>query len=230
MPAAKVPAASDSNYRLSKVWAWSSSVVACSTIAISALRCCLRFYSIRLSCAQGSRSRRLSYAFGLRQEKNGFISIKNVLTRQRRCYTFEFLDGETLATISFEELCAERLVRGDESCKRQPGWGEPGKAAAIAGASQIRVDWRGRSIFFCSFFAVRGAIELLDLSFSRNANPRKFSSATLVESAAWIFANLYLKAGSYSTTFRDIFPSYQSGAIQSYFFSIIIDLSPSNIT
>jgi len=58
------------------------------------------------------------------------------------------------------------------------------KAAAVAGASQIRVDWRGRSIFFCSFFAVCGAIELLDLSFSPNANPRKFSSATLVESAA----------------------------------------------
>jgi hypothetical protein len=35
-----------------------------------------------------------------------------------------------------------------------------------------------------SFFAVCGAIELLDLSFSPNANPRKFSSATLVESAA----------------------------------------------
>ena len=37
-----------------------------------------------------------------------------------------------------------------------------------------------------SFFAVflRCAIELVDLSFSPNANPRKFSSATLVESAA----------------------------------------------
>ena len=54
------------------------------------------------------------------KKKNGFISIKNVLTRQRRCYTFEFLDGETLATISFEELCAGRLVLGGESL-RQPG-------------------------------------------------------------------------------------------------------------
>jgi hypothetical protein len=35
-----------------------------------------------------------------------------------------------------------------------------------------------------SFFPVCGASELLDLSFSPNANPRKFSSATLVESAA----------------------------------------------
>jgi hypothetical protein len=56
------------------------------------------------------------------KKKNGFISIKKVLTRQRRCYTFEFLDGETLATISFEELCASRgLVRGGESFRRQPG-------------------------------------------------------------------------------------------------------------
>jgi hypothetical protein len=43
----------------------------------------------------------------LDKKKNGFISIKNVLTRQRGCYTFEFLDGETLATMSFEELCAQ---------------------------------------------------------------------------------------------------------------------------
>jgi hypothetical protein len=127
-------------------------------------------------------------------------------------------------------LCARGLVRGGESFRRQPGWGDPGKAAAVAGASQIRVDWRGRSIFFCSFFTVCGAIELLDLSFSPNANLRKFSSATLVESAAWIIAKFYPKARSYSTTFRDISPSHQSGAIQSYFFSIIIDLSPSNIT
>jgi hypothetical protein len=127
-------------------------------------------------------------------------------------------------------LCAGGLVRSGQSFRLQPGWGEPGKAAAVAGTSQIRVDWRRRSIFFCSFFAVCGAIELLDLSFSPNANPRKFSSATLVESAAWILANLYLKARSYSTTFRDIFLSHQSGTIQSYFFSIIIDLSPSNRT
>ena len=39
------------------------------------------------------------------------------------------------------------------------------KAAAVAVASQIRVDWRGRSIFFCCFFAVCGAIELLSLAF-----------------------------------------------------------------
>jgi len=49
------------------------------------------------------------------KKKNAFISIKNVLTRQRGCCTFEFLDGETLATISFEELCAGGLVRGGES-------------------------------------------------------------------------------------------------------------------
>ena len=163
-------------------------------------------------------------------KNNGLISIKNVLTPQGRCYTFELLNGETLATVSFDELCAGRLVRGGECFRLQPGWGESGKAAAVALSSQIRVDWRGRSIFFCSFFAVCGAIELLDLSFSPNANPRKFSSGTMVESAAWILANSYPKARSYSTTFRDIFPSYQSSAIQSYFFSIIIDLSPSNIT
>ena len=148
----------------------------------------------------------------------------------RGCYTFELLEGETLATISFEELCAGGLSGGGESFRLLPGWGEPGKAAAVAGASQIRVDWRGRSIFFCSFFGVWGASDLLSLSFSPNANPRKFSSATLVESAAWILAKLYPKASSYSTTFRDIFPSHQSGAIQSYFFSIWIDLSQSNTT
>ena len=164
------------------------------------------------------------------KKNNGLISIKNVLTRQGRCYTFELLNGETPATISFEELCARGLSRGCESFRLLPGWGEPGKAAAVALSSQIRVDWHGRSIFFCSFFAVCGAIELLDLSFSPNANPRQFSSATLVESAAWIQAYLYPKARSYSTTFRDIFPSDQSGAIQSYLVSIIIDLSPSNIT
>jgi hypothetical protein len=109
--------------------------------------------------------------------------------------------------ISFEEFCAGGLSRGCESFRLQPGWGEPGKAAAVAAASQIRVDWRGRSIFFCSFFAVCGAIELLDLSFSPNANSRKFSSVTRVESAAWNQANLYPKARSYSTTFRDISPS-----------------------
>jgi hypothetical protein len=162
------------------------------------------------------------------KKNNVFISIKNVLTPQGRGYTFKLLNGETLATISFEELCAGGLSRGGETFSLQPG--EPGKAAAVAAASQIRVDWRGRSIFCCSFFAVCGAIELLYLSFSPNANPRKFSSGTLVESAARIQANLYPKARSYSTTFRDIFPSHQSGAIQSYFFSIIIDLSPSNIT
>ena len=48
------------------------------------------------------------------KKNNGFISIKNVLT-QDRCYTFELLNGETLATISFEELCAGGLGRGGES-------------------------------------------------------------------------------------------------------------------
>ncbi len=54
-------------------------------------------------------------------KNNGFISIKNVLTPQGCCYTFELLNGETLATISFEELCAQGLVRGGESFRRQPG-------------------------------------------------------------------------------------------------------------
>jgi len=49
------------------------------------------------------------------KKNNGFISIKKVLTRQRGCYTFELLNGETLATISFEELCAGGPVRGGES-------------------------------------------------------------------------------------------------------------------
>ena len=44
MPRAEVAAASYSNYRLSKVGTRSSSVVASGTIAISALRGCLRFY------------------------------------------------------------------------------------------------------------------------------------------------------------------------------------------
>ena len=55
------------------------------------------------------------------KKNNGFISIKNVLTRQDRCYTFELLNGEALATISFEDLCAGGLVRGGESFRRQPG-------------------------------------------------------------------------------------------------------------
>lgn len=153
----------------------------------------------------------------------------------RGCYTFELLDGETLATISFEELWAFGLSGGGESFRLQPGWGEPGKAAAVAGASQGGLTGAdARSFFalsfFALFFAVRGAIELLDLSFSPNANLRKFSSVTLVESAAWIVANLYLKARSNSTTFRYIFPSPQSGVIQSYFLSIWLDLSPSNTT
>ena len=57
----------------------------------------------------------------LDKKNNGFISIKNVLTPQGRCYTFELLNGETLATISFEELCARGLVRGAESFRQQPG-------------------------------------------------------------------------------------------------------------
>ena len=52
-------------------------------------------------------------------KNNGFISIKNLLTRQGRCYTFELLNGETLAKISFEELCAGGLGRGDESFRQQ---------------------------------------------------------------------------------------------------------------
>jgi hypothetical protein len=55
------------------------------------------------------------------KKNNGFISIKNVLTPQHRCYTFELLNRETLARISFEELCAGGLVRGGESFRRQPG-------------------------------------------------------------------------------------------------------------
>ncbi len=55
------------------------------------------------------------------KKNNGFISIKNVLTPQGRRYTFELLNGETPATISFEELCAGGLVRGGESFRRQPG-------------------------------------------------------------------------------------------------------------
>ena len=125
----------------------------------------------------------------------------------RGCYTFELLDGETLATISFEELWALGLSGGGESFRLQPGWGEPGKAAAVAGASQGGLTGADdRSFFVFSFFAVHGAIELLDLSFSPNANLRKFSSATLIESAAWIVAKLYLKARSNPTTFRYIFP------------------------
>jgi hypothetical protein len=55
------------------------------------------------------------------KKNNGFISIKNVLTRQGRCYTFELLNGETLAMISFEEFCAGGLSRGCESFRLQPG-------------------------------------------------------------------------------------------------------------
>jgi hypothetical protein len=55
------------------------------------------------------------------KKNNGFISIKNVLTRQGGCYTFELLNGETLATMSFEDLCAGGLVRGGESFNLQPG-------------------------------------------------------------------------------------------------------------
>jgi hypothetical protein len=55
------------------------------------------------------------------KKNNGFISIKNVLTPQGRRYTFELLNGETPATISFEELCAGGLVRGGESFRQQPG-------------------------------------------------------------------------------------------------------------
>jgi hypothetical protein len=53
--------------------------------------------------------------------------------------------------MSSEELCAGGFGRGGESLRLLPGWGESGKAAAVAAASQIRVDWRGRSIFFCFF-------------------------------------------------------------------------------
>jgi hypothetical protein len=55
------------------------------------------------------------------QKNNGFISIENVLTPQGRCYTCELLKGETLATISFEELCAGGLVRSGQSFRLQPG-------------------------------------------------------------------------------------------------------------
>ena len=36
-------------------------------------------------------------------------------------YTFELLDGETIATISFEELCAFGLSGGGESFRLPPG-------------------------------------------------------------------------------------------------------------
>jgi len=55
------------------------------------------------------------------KKNNGFKSIKNVLTRQGRCYTFKLLNGETLATISFEELCAGGLSGGGESFRLLPG-------------------------------------------------------------------------------------------------------------
>lgn len=144
-------------------------------------------------------------------------------------YTFELLDGETLATISFEEFCAFGLSGGGESFRLPPGWNEPGKAAAVDGARLGGLTGADDRSFF-ALFLWRGAIELLDLSFSPDANPRKFSSATLVESPGWIVANLYPKTRSNSTIFRDNFPSPQSGAIQSYFFTIWIHLSQSNIT
>jgi hypothetical protein len=55
------------------------------------------------------------------KKNNVFISIKNVLTPQGRSYTFELLNGETLATISFEELCAGGLSRGGDSFRLLPG-------------------------------------------------------------------------------------------------------------
>ena len=55
------------------------------------------------------------------KKNNGFISIKNILTRQGRCYTFELLNGETLAAISFEEFCPGGLDRGGESFRLQRG-------------------------------------------------------------------------------------------------------------
>ena len=55
------------------------------------------------------------------KKNNGFISIKNVLTRQGRGYTFELLNGETIAAISFEQLCAAGLSRGGDSFRLQPG-------------------------------------------------------------------------------------------------------------
>jgi hypothetical protein len=62
------------------------------------------------------------------KKKNGFISIKKVLTRQRGCYTFEFLDGETLATISFEELRASSgLSEAARALGGSPVEASPGK-------------------------------------------------------------------------------------------------------
>ena len=55
------------------------------------------------------------------KKNNGFKSIMNVLTRQDRGYTFELLNGGTIAMISFEELCAGGLSRGGESFRQQPG-------------------------------------------------------------------------------------------------------------
>jgi hypothetical protein len=55
------------------------------------------------------------------KKNNVFISIKNVLTPQGRGYTFELLNGETIATISFEELGAGGLSRGGDSFRLPPG-------------------------------------------------------------------------------------------------------------
>ncbi|WP_445248102.1 hypothetical protein [Microcoleus sp. OTE_8_concoct_300] len=61
-------------------------------------------------------------------KNNGFISIKNVLTRQGRCSTFELLNGETLATISFEELCAQPgLSEAARALGGSPVEASPGK-------------------------------------------------------------------------------------------------------
>ncbi len=55
------------------------------------------------------------------KKNNVFISIKDILTPQGRGYTFELLNGETIATISFEELCAGGLSTGGESFRLLPG-------------------------------------------------------------------------------------------------------------
>ena len=50
--------------------------------------------------------------FTFDKKNNGFISIKNVLTLRAVAIPSLLLNGETIATISFEELCAGGLGRG----------------------------------------------------------------------------------------------------------------------
>jgi hypothetical protein len=81
--------------------------------------------------------------------------------------------------------CApEGLSEAARALGGSPVEASPGKLLLLLFRAKSGLTGADDRAFFCSFFAVCGAIELLDLSFSPNANPRKFSSATLVESAA----------------------------------------------